>query len=267
MHLKTPVRMAFAALLPLAAARAMLKILEIDTLTGFYSRGNILGAVFNGVMLLLLGLLALRSLTAKEQSDCSPHTRRIQEFFAACAGLVIAVCSALWFVAAARLPNEPMVNTLPKTLQLGIHLFGILAGLALIAVALLLLSGAKAEKRLAVLALLPPLWHAFYMILVFMGFRFTLYSSDELFGTLYLAATTLFFYYHAGVIARISPKPRYTAAAGLVMAVSGSVVALGQLAARAVLGSDIAGPALGQCILMLAISAYGFAFCGCSTNK
>lgn len=267
MHFKKGVRFACASIFLLSIARAMLKILDIDVQTGFYNRDNILGMVFNIAMFLVLGYLIVLSKKATHEDHTEPRIHRIQEMFAIFTGLSISICSAIRFYAGLSLDPNYIVNALPKSMQLGVHAIGVVAGGCLIASALWLMSGARATSAISVLALVPAVWQSVYMILTFMNFRFTVYSSDELFTTLYLALATLFFYYHAGIVAEVNPKPTAVVASGLSLAVCGIVISVGQIAALFVLGYLVAGPTLRECIVMLSVSFYAIAFCMCIADE
>ena len=244
---------------PLAAVlRALLKVLFVDTDTGFYIGGGLL--VYLLPVIMGLGAAGIVFFAFAEKVDTYGRLKgnRFNEITLALLGVTVAAVSALKLprVLSLMAEGEPLINQLPAWLQAAEQILGVLSGIVLLYIAFCLLSGAKRSGTHGIVALVPVIWHTIAMVDRFISFREVSTVSDQLIETLYLVCATLFFLANARCLADIAKSRRACVVWGLLASHLGLVLAAGQSAAIVVLGSDISGPPIMQNILIIALSAY-----------
>lgn len=248
----------FSATLAAAVLRALLKVLYVDTETGFYIGGGLLVYILPLIMVLGIAGIAFFAFSEKVDTDGKLKGNRFIEITLTLLGITVAAVSALELPGVLSLvaEGEQLINQLPAWLQLVEQILGLISGVVLVYIAFCLLSGAKRSGAHGIVALIPVVWHTIAMVDRFISFREVSTVSDQLIETLYLVCATLFFLANARCLADIAKSRRACVIWGLLASHFGLVLAAGQSAAIVVLGNGISGPPLMQNILIIAFSAY-----------
>lgn len=248
---------AFSIILTLS--RIPLKLFYIDTITGFYSSGNVFGIIYNLMFFAFLILSVLFYLKNKKDFDGNLRVGINRSVICSIAGIVISVASAMRFKQSFAL-DFCQENCAPKFLVFPAHILGIICGGLILLLSLSLFSGSVEKKISQISSLVLPIWCAVLSLTDFLSFRFTLYSSDELMSTIFMISSTLFFlYFSKSIIFTSSDNKEYIVPAAVTV-LSGTAVALPQTIALLLLSPDISGPTLLQSINMLSVSAVAFCF-------
>lgn|GEM_PF-1324620 len=248
----------FSATVAAAILRALLKVLYVDTDTGFYLGGGLLVWLLPAVMLFGVAGIVFFAFSEKIDTDGKLKGNRFNEITLTLLGVAVAAVSVLRlpYVLSLMSEGEPLINQLPAWLQLTEQILGIISGAVLLYIAFCLLSGAKRSGTHGIVALIPAVWHTIAMIDRFISFREVSTASDQLIETLYLVCATLFFLANARCLADIAKSRRACVIWGLLASHFGLVLAAGQSAAVVVLGNEISGPPMPQNLLIIAFSAY-----------
>ncbi len=248
----------FSATLAAAILRALLKVLFVDTESGFYIGRGLLIYLLPAVMICGIAGIAFFAFSEKVDTDGRLKGNRFIEITLTLLGIVVAAVSAFELPGVLSLMAEgaPLINQLPAWLQLVEQILGLISGAVLVYIAFCLLSGAKRSGTHGIVALIPAVWHTIAMIDRFISFREVTTASDQLIETLYLVSATLFFLANAKCLADIAKSRRACVMWGLIASHFGLVLAAGQSAAIVVLGNGISGPPMPQNILIIAFSIY-----------
>lgn len=244
----------------LAVWRAMMKILLVDTQTGFYLGASWLVFLFN---VLLAAAAAGLVWTARRESCGEKELRggRWLELAACAMAAVVLLSSLLAFFEALRMdPNAQVINALPRWLLLTEHTMGLLSGVVMFYAAFSFLSGACRSGAQGMLLLIPALWQSLSLVQRFISFRQVNTASDQLLETLFLVSATLFLLSHSRCVAGMTAKSGSCVARALLTALFGIVLCAGQLAGTAVLGAEISGPSPMRVAVVLATSLYALCF-------
>lgn len=246
---------AFAVIL--AAFRIPLKLFFIDNSTGFYLRENILGALFNLLFFLCIGLCLFNTIRNKED-----HQGKLRVGTTRC---VLFALSAVGILSSSLLELKKLsgmefgyANQVPKILIYPAHILGIFAGLLLLFFSVSLFSGAEI-KRGRLLSLLLPVWCSLVSLSEFLTYRYTVYASDQLMGTVFMLSSILFFLYVSKNLILPSEEKRYLFFSSVTF-MSGISLAVPQLTAILLLKEKVTGPSALQCFMMLSVSLIAFCF-------
>lgn len=237
--------------------RILLKILYIDTETGFYLSGVTLAFIFAAVMLATVVAVAFSAMREKDELAEALHGNRWIEISAAVLGITITATSVPKLLAALAIDfSEPVVNRLPAGLLIAENVLGICSGAALLYLAFCFLSGAQRSGTQGMLALLPVVWQAISMVERYISFRQVNTVSDQFIETMHLVFATLFLLANTRCMAGMAKSRRICVIWGLLAAHFGLVLIVGQMAAVMVLGNEVSGPPLAQMIIIAALSVY-----------
>lgn len=257
MQYKRSIQLTFTALAAAVPLRAALKILTVDLENGFYLGMPVAAAVFRAV---LLGFSAVIAWTCLRESDpgIGPvRGNRWLELTAALLGLALLGVGASTLFSAQRLSfHFTAVNTMPKWVVLTDGALACLSGLVFLYLSAHLSSGAAQGPNRGSLALVPVVWHTVSMIRRYSEFHQVLTVSDQLMETVFLLLTTLFLLAHTRTLAGVGANRRRCMLWALTAPLYGFSLSLGQLAGRAVLGSEISGPPTLRLLVILALSLY-----------
>lgn len=243
--------------------RILLKILYIDTDTGFYLGGGVLVYGFAAVMLLTVAAISVSTLRAGGADVATLRGNRPLELAAAVLGVTIAATSIPKLMQALAIdPAEPAINRLPAWLLVVENIFGLAAGAAFLYLAFCFYSGFQRSGLQGMLALPMVLWQAISMVERYISFRQVNTVSDQFIETMYLVFATLFLLANARCVAGIPKSRRIGVLWGLLAAHFGLVLIAGQLAGIAVLGGDISGPPVLQMLIIAALVVYALVVSG-----
>jgi hypothetical protein len=251
-------RIFLVSLVGICLFRALLKILAVDTQTGFYQ-----GPAW--VIWLFYVFLAAASagiwlFTDVPCKKAALYPSLVLEISSLVFGTLLA-SGNIW--AFSQFLSEPHlsdgVNMFPTWLLAAEHLLGIASGIAFIILALFYFSGASRSSAVGALAVLPAVWQPLNLIVRYVSFRQVNTNSDQLLETLFLVAATMFFLYEARYMAGIVIDGRRSARWALLTALLGFCVSCGQAAARAVLG-PVSGPDFIRLFLIFFTAAYAWFF-------
>lgn len=253
---KKSIKLFCAAAAASALLRILVKVLFVDTVTGFYISSP-LPVVFSVIMIAGAVGIAFFALGEKDESSGVLRGNRYLELTTAAFGVAVAAVSVPRLLEALKIdPEEPVVNRLPGWLVQIEHILGILSGIAFLYITFCLLSGAKRSASQGIVALLPVIWHTIAMIDRFISFREVSTASDQLLETIYLVCATLFLLANARCLAATAKSAKRCVLWGLLTAYFGIALAAGQAAAVMVLGSEISGPPMLQNVLIIVTSCY-----------
>lgn len=240
----------------LAAVRIVLKLLFIDTTTGFYSGGSILPTVYTVVTVVSLAAVLFSVKREKDAGMDSLRGNRALEIAGEVFGVITVIVSALSLV---KLFSEPFtlieINVLPRPMRLVCYVLGVISGAVLLWTSMSSVSGARKLKKAGTYSLFICVWHALYLVDRFMTFREVSTVSDQLLETLYLLCSVYFWLGHAKCIAESEPPRKRVILSALSSAILGVPLAAGQLAAVLVFG-DVSGPSLSQTVIIAAGCVY-----------
>ncbi|MEG1774800.1 MAG: hypothetical protein RR320_08095, partial [Oscillospiraceae bacterium] len=230
-----------ASALSLCVFRAALKILAVDTETGFYLGSELPGTVFMVLLFAAAALLALCVWRTEDRGMTALHGNRLLEGVAAALGLLVLGSSIGPLGEALRLHASPdaAINRLPRWLLLSEHTLGVISGAVLVLLALWCISGAHRSSLQGSLALIPVVWQSLFTVDRFFGFWQVLTNADQLIETMFLVSASMFLLAHAGCLSGLAPQRRRAIAYSLLTALFGFVLVAGQLSAVAVLGSNV----------------------------
>ena len=253
-----------------ALLRILLKILYIDTETGFYLGGTILVYGFAAAVLLSVAAISVSTLRAEGTDVAMLRGNRPLELAAAVLGVTIAATSIPKLMQALAInPAEPVINRLPAWLLVVENIFGLAAGAAFLYLAFCFYSGFQRSGVQGMLALPMVLWQAISMVERYISFRQINTVSDQFLETMYLVFATLFLLANTRCVAGIPKSRRIGVLWGLLAAHFGLVLIAGQLAGMTVLGGDISGPPVLQMLIIAALVLYALVVSGsliCSEN-
>lgn len=257
---KKSVKVFLAGTLSAAVLRILLKILYVDTETGFYMRSNALIYVLAAVMLATAAGVAAFVLLEKNDVDRPLRGNRYLEVASTLFGISVVVTGVPKLLAAFALdPSEPAINRLPTWLLKAENILALVTGAVLLYITFCFLSGANRSGVQGMVALIPVVWHAIAMVDRFISFRQVNTVSDQFIETMYLVCATLFLLANSRCLAGMAKSSRPCVIWGLLTAHFGLVLVAGQASAMMVLGSKITGPTTSQNALILSLSAYSLA--------
>lgn len=237
--------------------RALVKILLVDTVTGFYGGSPLLPLALAAVMAAGVFGIVFFAIREKDESSGTLKGNRYLEVTTAAYGIAIGAVSVPRLIEALKIdPEEPVVNRLPGWLMQIEHFLGILSGIILLYITFCLLSGAKRSSSQGLVALIPVIWHTIAMVDRFISFREVSTVSDQFIETMYLVCATMFLLANARCLAATAKSAKRCVIWGLLTAHFGLVLAAGQAAAVVVLGSEISGPPALQNALIAVTSCY-----------
>jgi len=240
-----------------AVLRALVKVLFVDTETGFYIGSRLLPMTFGAVMLAGIAAIVFFALREKDESNGVLRGNRYLEVTTAAFGVAVAAVSVPKLLEAMKIdPEEPVINRLPGWLMQIEHILGILSGIAILYITFCLLSGAKRSASQGIVALIPVFWHTIAMVDRFISFREVSTVSDQFLETMYLVCATMFLLANARCLAATAKSAKKCVLWGLLTACFGLVLVAGQASAMVVLGSDISGPPALQNALIVVTSCY-----------
>jgi len=249
-------RFFFAPLVVLTALRCALKLLLIDTETGFYTGAPLLPWVFAGLTALAALLTGIAALRAEDPGMPILRSRRPLEAAGFLAAAAIVCISVLQWIA---LPAEQHVfNVLPKWLRMIEYGLGIASGVFLALIVLWSSLSESAERR-GILALGIVCWQALFLIERFISFRQVATVSDQMLEALFWTGMLLFWLAYARCVAGVGANRRRAVALALVCVLLGMPLAAGQIAALAALGAS-GGPSAPMAALILVMCAYLLCF-------
>ncbi len=243
--------------------RILLKILYVDTGTGFYLGGNVL--IYGFAAAMALTVLAVTISTLRENGTDAAMLRgnRPLEITATVLGAVIAGTSVPKLMAALAIdPSEPVINRLPAWLLVVENLTGLAAGAAFLYLAFCFYSGFKRSGLQGMLALPMVVWQAISMVERYISFQQVNTVSDQFIETMYLVFATLFLLANTRCMAGMPKSRKICVLWGLLTAHFGLVLIAGQLASMTVLGGDISGPPVLQILIIAALSLYALVVSG-----
>jgi hypothetical protein len=245
----------------LAVLRALLKVLFIDTQTGFYFGGRPLVLLFDALLAVAAAGIVLTAWREPDDGRGQLRGGRWLELTAGAMGAAVLVSSALSFGEALRIdPGVAVINALPRWILLLEHALGLLSGVVLFYLAFSCLSGACRSGFQGMLLLILVLWQTLSLVQRFISFRQVNTASDQLLETLFMVSATLFLLSHARCVARFGAGRKSCLLRALLTGLFGVVLCAGQLAAVAVLGSGIAGPSGMRMAVIAATSLYALSF-------
>ncbi|MBP0981088.1 MAG: hypothetical protein J5968_02695, partial [Oscillospiraceae bacterium] len=123
-----------------AVLRALVKVLFVDTETGFYIGSRLLPMTFGAVMLVGVIAIAFFALCEKDESNGVLKGNRYLEVTTAAFGVAVAAVSVPRLLEALKIdPEEPVINRLPGWLMQIEHILGILSGIVFIYITFCLL--------------------------------------------------------------------------------------------------------------------------------
>lgn len=254
---KKSIKIFCAATAAAAVLRALVKILFVDTETGFYIGSRVMPLLLAGIMMIGVAGIAFFALREKDETDGRLRGNRYLEVTSAALGIAIAGVSALRLPEILAIdPEEPVINRLPTWLLKAESILGIASGVLLLYITFCLLSGAQRSGFQGIVALVPVIWHSIHMVDRFISFREVSTVSDQFIETMYLVCATMFLLANARCLAATAKSGKRCVLWGLLTAHFGIVLTVGQICAIAVLGSDISGPDALQNALMLVLSCY-----------
>ena len=247
---------AFAVILTIF--RIPIKLFFIDPATGFYRTENMLGIFFN---LTFFAFLALAFwITQKNKEDFAGKMRvgstRCVLFSISAVGIfILSIMNLL------SLSDEDFgyANQVPKLLVYPAHILGIAAGLLLLFLSVSLFSGAVLKRGPQLLSLMLPIWCSLLSLCDFLSFRYTVYASDELMGTIFMISSILFFLYLSRSLIIDEENKGYLFFASAAF-ITGSAIAVPQLIAILLLKREMSGPNVLQCFMTLFVSVVAFCF-------
>lgn len=239
--------------------RVLLKVLYIDTESGFYLGGGVLVYSFAAVVLLTVLAVALSTLRNQGADTAMLRGNRPLELAAALLGLAVAATSVPKLMEALAIdPSEPVINRLPAWLLVFENILGLVAGVAFLYLAFCFYSGFKRSGIQGMLALPMVLWQAISMVERYISFRQVNTVSDQFLETMYLVLATLFLLANTRCMAGFPKSRRACVLWGLLAAHFGLVLIVGQVAGMMVLGGAISGPSVLQIVVIAALSIYAF---------
>ena len=246
---------AFAVIL--TAFRIPLKLFFIDPFTGFYLRENILGVVFNLLFFLCIGLCLFNTIRNKEdyRGKMRVGTTRCVLFSLSAVGILI---SSLMEIKKLSKMEFGYANEVPKMLIYPAHIMGIMAGLLLLFFSVSLFSGAEIKKG-RLLSLILPVWCSLISLSEFLTYRYTVYASDQLMGTIFMMSSILFFLYTSKNLILPNEEKKYLVFASVTF-MTGIPLAVPRLTAILLLKREMTGPDILQCFVTLFISLIAFCF-------
>lgn len=240
-----------------ALLRILLKVLYIDTESGFYLGGGPLVYGFAAVMLLTVLAVSLSTLKANGADAAVLRGNRPLELAAALLGATIAATSVPKLMQALAIdPAEPVINRLPAWLLVLENIFGLAAGAAFLYLAFCFYSGFQRSGLQGMLALPMVIWQAISMVERYISFRQVNTVSDQFLETMHLVFATLFLLANARCVAGTPKSRRICVLWGLLSAHFGLVLIAGQMGGMTVLGGDISGPPVLQMLIIAALVLY-----------
>ena len=254
---RNSLRALFVPVLLLMGLRTLLKVLAIDTVTGFYNGAPLPGALFTGIFLLSAALIVWYALREPDTGMSALRGNRSLEIAGAMLGLVLIAVSAVRLYALLTSPSGEEVNVLPRGLRDLEHLLGIGSGGVLLWLAASSVSGAERSEKNGCAALIIVLWQALFLIDRFISFRQAATVSDQLLETLFLLSALLFWLAHSRCMADCQPSRRRVMLFGMLAILLGIPLAFAQAAALAILG-EVSGPGAGD-IALISLSCVYFA--------
>ncbi len=246
---------AFALIL--TAFRIPLKLFFIDPFTGFYLRETILGVIFNILFLLCIALCLFYTLKNRQdyEGKLRVGTTRCVLFSLSAAGILVA---SLLEVKSLSDIEFGIPNQVPKMLLYPAHIAGILSGILLFYFSLSLFSGAEIKKG-RLLSLLLPVWCSLVSLSEFLPYRYPVYASDQLMGTIFMLSSILFFLYMSKDLVIPNKDKKYLFFAAVTF-MTGIPLAAPQLISILLLKKATAGPDVLYCLIILFISLISFCF-------
>ena len=246
-----------------ALLRILLKILYIDTESGFYLGGGPLVYSFAAVMLLTVLAVSVSALKANGADTAVLRGNRPLELAAALLGATLAAVSVPKLMQALAIdPAEPVINRLPAWLLVLENIFGLAAGAAFLYLAFCFYSGFQRSGLQGMLALPMVIWQAVSMVERYISFRQVNTVSDQFIETMYLVFVTLFLLANARCVAGTPKSRRVCVLWGLLAAHFGLVLIAGQMGGMTVLGGDISGPPVLQMLIIAAMALYALVVSG-----
>ncbi|MFV0497032.1 MAG: hypothetical protein ACK5L0_02520 [Candidatus Fimivivens sp.] len=240
-----------------ALLRILLKVLYIDTESGFYLGGALLAYGFTAVVLATTLAIAVCMRRAGVTDTAILRGNRPLELAAAILGGTVAATSVPKLMAALAIdPAKLAINRLPRWLLIFENVSGLVAGATFLCLAFYFYSGSKRSDLQGVLVLPMVLWQTVSMVERFMSFRQVNTVSDQFIETMHLVFATLFLLANARCIADIQKSRRICVLWGLLAAHFGLVLIIGQLAGMMVLGWDISGPSVRRILIIAALTFY-----------
>lgn len=249
-------RFLITPVLALSVLRASLKLLYIDTVTGFYSGGKLLPIIYTIVSVFTVIGIAVLIKREKDPGMSSFRGNSLLEIAGIALGIVLVAVNGFHLV---KLLSEPFVllevNVMPRPMRLVCYAAGVVSGGLLAWIASTSLSGVRRNQFAGYASLLISAWHSVYMISRFITFRQSATVSDQFIETVYMLFATFFWLAHAKCIAGVNMNRKT-----LIISASGAVVLglpliIGQFFASVVLG-PVSGPAFTELLLIGASCVY-----------
>jgi hypothetical protein len=255
---KTSFRIYAGGLLIAVLARALLKILFVDTVTGFYVSGEFLGLVFWAFMALTAALIAYCAW--KEPAG----TVFLVRGNSAAALSLTALGAAVFYggVEAFIFPVQEQLMGIAAGMYGIVYFLYFVGGAALLCLGVLCFIGAPQGILMGLLSLGAVLWQVFDLIYRFSSFMTVTTASDQLLEVLYLVSATLFLLYHAGAVCGADPgrSLKLSRLYGYLTSFAGFTLSAGQLAGHSVLGRQGTGPYDARLVVVLLMSLYGLLY-------
>jgi len=249
-------RFLITPVLALAVLRASLKLLFIDTTTGFYSGGGVLPVLYTAVAVFTIAGAALLIKRENDPGMSSFRGNGILEITGIALGIVLIGVNGLHL---ARLLSEPFVlmevNVMPRPLRLVCYTAGVISGALLAWIAATSLSGVRRNNIAGYASLVISVWHSLYMIDRFITFRQASTVSDQFIETVYMLFATFFWLAHAKCIAGVDMQRKRVVLCAAGAVVLGIPLVAGQFFASVILGA-VSGPAFTEILLIAASCVY-----------
>ncbi len=245
-------------LLAASAARALLKILLIDTVTGFYLGGEVFVIAFNAFI--AVGAVAISICVFKEPT--MPNTP-VKGNIAMELNLIALGAAVLYGgVEAFLFPMKEQLMGIAVRMHDIVYGLYFIGGVAIISMGIFYLSGAKSGAFVGLMGLAAVLWQSLDMIYRFSSFLTVTTASDQLIETMYMVFATLFLLYHTCVICGINLDrgKKLSRMYGYLTSLFGFTLIAGQLAGHLILGRLGTGPYDARLLIIILMSVYSLIY-------